>query len=210
PLPADVAPAFTVQLLHRLREYGVRLAAVRAAVDDGLTSRSTTAEETIRTEHQREGVAQVSVANAITSLRLCATLDWQAYVESVSLVEHVLQRDPAGTYGRMDFLSRDEQRRAVEALATASGDGQVRVALKAIESARAAAANGSPADRAAHVGYHLVDKGRFDLEADLAFRPGAGLRGRRALRRHASALYLGTIAVMTAILVIAAVAYGRD
>src|SRR5205085_7438742 len=96
--------------------------------------------------------------------------------------QHGLQRVPAGMYGRMDFLSRDEQRRAVEALATASGDGQVRVALKAIENARAAAANGSPADRAAHVGYHLVDKGRLDLEADLAFRPGAALLGRRALR----------------------------
>ena len=74
--------------------------------------RHTTAEETIRGEHQRQGVAQVSVANAVTSLRLCATLDWQDYVEAVSLVEQVLQRDPAGAYGRMDFLSRDQQRRA--------------------------------------------------------------------------------------------------
>ena len=71
----------------------------------------------IRGEHQRQGVAQVSVANAITSLRLCATLDWREYVESVSLVEQVLQRDPAGAYGRMDFLSRDRQRQAVEELA---------------------------------------------------------------------------------------------
>src|SRR5205807_1981705 len=210
PLPADVAPAFTVQLLHRLREYGVRLAAVRAAVDDGLTSRFTTAEETIRTEHQREGVAQVSVANAITSLRLCATLDWPAYVESVSLVEHVLQRDPAGAYGRMDFLSRDQQRRAVEELARPSGEGQVRVALKAIETARQAAANGSTNDRAAHVGYHLVDRGRGDLEADLAYRPALRTRARRLLLRHAAGVYLTAIAALTLALVAGAVFYARD
>ena len=60
------------------------------------------------------------MANAITSLRLCSTLDWSEYVESVSLVEHVLQRDPAGVYGRMDFLSRDRQRQAVEELADAA------------------------------------------------------------------------------------------
>ena len=113
------------------------------------------------------------MANAVTSLRLCATLDWQEYVESVSLVEQVLQRDPAGAYGRMDFLSRDAQRQAVEELATPSGEGQVRVALKAIESARQAAAGASSADRTAHVGYHLVDRGRRDLEAELAYRPGA-------------------------------------
>ena len=130
------------------------------------------------------------------------------YVESVSLVEQVLQRDPAGAYGRMDFLSRDAQRRAVEELAEPSGEGQVRVALKAIESARQAAARTSTADRAAHVGYHLVDRGRRDLEADLALpAPRWSTRARRALLRHASLLYLGAIATLTALFVAAAVAY---
>ena len=62
----------------------VRAAACRrfaSAVDDDLAPRQTTAEDAIRGEHQRQGVGQVSVANAITSLRLCATLDWQEYVE---------------------------------------------------------------------------------------------------------------------------------
>ena len=39
------------------------------------------------------------------------------YVESVSLVDNVLRRDPAGVYAQMDFLSRDRQRQAVEELA---------------------------------------------------------------------------------------------
>src|SRR5207249_3787421 len=60
-LPAGTQPAFIVQLLHRIREYGLRLSAVRVAVDEDLLSRHTTAEETIRGEHQRQGVAQVSV-----------------------------------------------------------------------------------------------------------------------------------------------------
>ena len=60
---------------------GCGCSSLRAAVDDHLASRQTTAEETIRGEHQRQAVAQVSVANAITSLRLCATLDWREYVE---------------------------------------------------------------------------------------------------------------------------------
>jgi cyclic beta-1,2-glucan synthetase len=59
----------------------------------------------------------VSVANVLTSLRLCSTLSWSDYFEAVSLVEQVLQRDPSGAYGAMDFLSRDRQRQAVEELA---------------------------------------------------------------------------------------------
>ena len=209
-LPGRADTAFIVQLLHRVREYGVRLSPIRAVVGDHLALRHTTAEDTIRAEHQRQGVAQVSVANAITSLRLCATLDWQECVEAVSLVEQVLQRDPAGAYGRMDFLSRDQQRQAVEALSVPSGEGQVRVALKAIESARQAAAAGSTGDRAAHVGYHLLDRGRRDLETDLAYRPGMAIRARRVLQRHASGLYLGAIAIVTAVLLAAAIVYVRQ
>src|SRR5437870_562799 len=149
------------------------------------------------------------MANAVTSLRLCATLDWQQCVEAVSLVERVLQRDPAGAYARMDFLSRDAQRRAVEELAPTSGEGQVRVALKAIESAREAAANSSTVDRAAHVGYHLVGLGRADLEADLAYRPAMATRARRFLVRHAAVLYLGAIATATVLLLAGLDAYAR-
>src|SRR5947208_5851714 len=193
-LPPFLDAAFVVQLLHRVREYGLRLLPIRTAVDEHLASRETTAEDAIRAEHQRQGVSQVSVANAITSLRLCATLDWQPYVESVSLVEQVLQRDPAGAYARMDFLSRDRLRQAVEDLAAPSGDAQVRVALRAVESARQAVAQGSAADRAAHVGYHLIDRGRGDLEADVAYRPGLLERRRRALFTPASPVYLGLLA----------------
>src|SRR5207247_9525231 len=106
----------------------------------------------LRGGHQRRAADKAAVPDAITSRRLCSPLDGRQYVESVSLVEHALQRDPAGAYGRMDFLSRDRQRQAVDELAAPSGDAQVRVALRAVESARQAAASGSPADRAAHVG----------------------------------------------------------
>ena len=200
PLPADPHSSFVVQLLHRLREYGPRLPSVRAAVDEHLAQRETSAEAAIRHEHQHQAANQVSVANAVTSLRLCSTIDWRKYIESVSLVEQVLQRDPAGAYGRMDFLSRDRQRQAVEELATASGDAQVRVASRAIESARQAAAAASPADRAAHVGYHLIDRGRRNLETDVAYRPRLANRLRRIVFEHPTLLYLGPIAAMTALL----------
>jgi cyclic beta-1,2-glucan synthetase len=206
-LPGGADPAFLVQLLHRVREYGVRLATLRGALDDDFTARHTSAEDVVRREHQRQGVSQVSIANAITSLRLCAALDWPEYIEAVSLVEGILQRDPGGAYGRMDFLSRDQLRQAVEALAPQSGEGQIRVALKVVETARHAATSGSAADRTAHVGYHLVDGGRADLEIALAYTPPAATRAARLLRRHAAPLYLGAIGTLTAVVVAAVVAY---
>jgi cyclic beta-1,2-glucan synthetase len=209
PLPRALHPAFVVQLLLRDREYGPRLAAVRADLDTRLAGDGQTEEEVIRGEHQREAISQVSVSNVVTSLRLCSTLDWTRYVEAVSLVERVLLRDPAGVHGRMEFLSRDRYRQAVEELAEPTGEAQVRVALRAVESAREAADAGGPGARAAHVGHHLIGRGRPELEADVAWRPGARRRLRRFAFRHATAAYLGAVGLATAALVAAAAWYAR-
>ncbi len=207
PLPERLHPGYVVQLLQRLREYGPRLSAVRAAVDAHLEAQHTTSEEAIRGEHQRQAASQVSVANVITSLRLCSALDWSQYFEAVSLIERVLQRDPAGAYGSMDFLSRDRYRQAVEELSEPTGEAQLRVVLRAVESARQAAESGQPGDRAAHVGHHLIGKGRPDLETDLAYRPRLRRRVRRFAFAHATAFYLGSIGLLTAALVGLGVAY---
>ena len=110
------------------------------------------------------------MANLIGSLRLVSTFDWSEFFESVSLVEQVLQRDPAGVYGRMDFRSRDRYRHAVEELAEPTGDGQVRVALKSVERARQVAER-TPDARDAHVGYYLIGGGRRQFEQGIGWEP---------------------------------------
>src|SRR4030095_7009446 len=171
-----------------------------------LGSRGLMSEDIVRAEQQRQAASQASVANAITSLRLCTTIDWRDYVEGVSLVDNVLRRDPSGVYSRMDFLSRDRQRRAVEELAEPTAESQIRVALKAVETARQVASQ-SRKRPAAHVGYHLIGRGRAGLELDLGYRPKLKSRVRRAVRTNATAVYLGAITMSTAPLVLAAVAY---
>jgi cyclic beta-1,2-glucan synthetase len=206
-LPPAMHVAQIVRLLQRSREYGPRLAPVRRELDEHLAAARMTPEEAIRSEHQREAAAQVSIANVITSLRLCSQLDWSGFVEEVSLVERVLRRDPAGVYARMDFLSRDRYRQAIEELAERTGEAQVRVALRTVESARQAAELEAPSARAAHVGHHLIGKGRRDLERDVAYRPGLAKALRRSVFAHATAVYLGTIALLTAALVGAGALY---
>ena len=206
-LPRVLHPAYVVQLLQRAREYGPRLSAIRGAVDEHLASRQTTSEDAIRREHQRQAADQVTVANAVTSLRLCSTLDWSQYFEAVSLVERVLQRDPAGIYGGMDFLSRDRYRQAVEQMAEPTGEAQARVALRAVESARQAVEAGSIGERAAHGGHHLIGKGRRGLELDVAYRPRLAASARRFVFVHATGAYLGSIGIATAVLVGLGLAY---
>ena len=208
-LPGGLHTALVVQLMRRVREFGPRLSDVRRGLDEHLTAGGLSPEEAIRREHQREAAAQVSVANVITSLRLCSQLDWSEHVETVSQVERVLQRDPAGVHTHMDFLSRDRYRQAVEELAEPSGEAQVRVALRAVEAARLAAVTEGPASRAAHVGHHLIGKGRRAFETTIGWRPGL-LRGLRRLAfANATPVYLGSITLLTLAALAAGVAYAR-
>src|ERR1044072_3575743 len=135
-------------------------------------------EDAIRVDGRHQAAEQAGVANLITSLRLISTFDWSEFFESVSHVEQVLQRDLAGIYGRMDFRSRDRYRHAVEELSAPTGEGQLRVALKAVEYARRVAED-TPGARGAHIGYHLIGGGRAAFERSIAWVPKPSQRLRR-------------------------------
>jgi cyclic beta-1,2-glucan synthetase len=208
-LPIEINLSHAVHLLHRLREFGLGSSPVHRALEERLSAHQLTSDAAIRSELQRQATAQVSLANAITSLRLLSSLDWRDYVESVSLVERALQLDPSGVYRRMDFLSRDRLRQAVESIAAPSGDEQVRVANAAVERAREASASGSIEDRAAHVGYHLVDAGRPALEVAAGRPVPIKRRLGRALLKRATPIYLASLTLGTVGLAAFAVAYAR-
>ena len=112
-----------------------------------------------------------TVANCIISLRRLNSQDWNRFFEEVSLVQQVLNRDPAGIYSRMDFASRDRYRGMIERLAHATGQDEIAIAQKAVALASASLdGDGLAADlcdtdlpninpyvsRRAHVGYYLA------------------------------------------------------
>ena len=199
-LPPRPPTAYVVQLLRRMREYGPRIAGLRAKLIDQLASHGLDPEDAIRAEHQEQAAAQVSMANTIGSLRLCATIDWTLFFERVSLVEEILRRDPSGDYPRMDRQTRDAYRREIEELSEPTGEAQVRVALRAIENARQAREEDLVPGRRAHVGWHLTAGGRAKLEEDVAYAPSLWKRLRRLAKRRTAALYLGGIALLTGLL----------
>jgi len=208
-LPATFDVPFVVQLVQRLREYGSAVAPIRLALEERLARDGLTIEEAIRNETQRQATEQISVANIFTSLRFCATEDWRELFERTSLVEHVLQRDPAGVYARMDFLSRDRYRHVVEALAGPRGEDQVELALRCVDEARCAADQDGPGARRAHVGDYLIGPGRRAFQDRLPRPPGARTRLRSAAGGHATLLYLGALLLITTCGVATAVWYAR-
>ena len=59
-------------------------------LDQRLAAQGTTADAVVRDEHQRQGAANVTVRNIITSMRLISDVDWTELFERISLVDDVL------------------------------------------------------------------------------------------------------------------------
>jgi len=101
-------PAFVVQLVLRLRDQDPNTTPARRWLEERLISQGTTADEIVHEEHQRQGTANVTVRNIITSMRLLSDVDWTEFFESVSPVDELL-RSMSG-FAAMDFPSRGQDR----------------------------------------------------------------------------------------------------
>ena len=169
-----------------------------------LAETNQTVEQLIQLESQDQAADQVSMSNSIGSLRFLSAMDWREFVETLSAVERVLRSDPADVYNNMDFATRDRYRHVVEELAKRSPILEEEIARRAIQLARDRTAPAAGDDRAAHVGYYLIDKGRALLEHAIGVRRSAHTILKQMARRCPLVLYGGAILALTAILTTAA------
>ena len=151
------------------------------------------------------GLAQLAVdpttgvERAVRALRLFAELDWQVFFEETSRVEAVLRTDPAGIYQRMDFATSDSYRKAIEDLAwvcarTGRGRGRSRRGARVRALPRT-----SVADMWATT---WSTAGRSELERELGYRATGLERVRRMVLRRPTLAYLGTLSLLTGLLLI--------
>jgi cyclic beta-1,2-glucan synthetase len=186
----------------RLRDQDPLTTPALGWLEDALQERGTSIAAVVEATQQRLGAANVTVRNAVTSMRRITDIDWADLFESVSLVDARLREGSA--FDAMDFATRDRYRGAVETLARASGTPELDVVTRALEAARTAAADAPDAVEAARVGdpgYVLIGAGRRAFERRLRAPPTLRTRVARLVQRGGLGGYVGTIVGVTALLV---------
>ncbi|MGO4222031.1 glucoamylase family protein [Lysobacter sp. TAF61] len=188
--------AFVSELTRGLQGRGSVLSMAITWLEQWVADGGHRIEELVHLESQQQAADQVSISNSIASLRFLANMDWRNFVESMSVVEHRLREDPAGTYALMDFSTRDSYRHVVETIARLSGATEEDVADIVLQLAQA------DADAAidpiqAHVGYYLVDDGVKQTRAAVAAASQAHRLARLPSRRIPLPVYLAPIAAIT-------------
>jgi cyclic beta-1,2-glucan synthetase len=168
------------------------------------------------------------VANAFLNLRMLSIMNWMEIVESLSFVERTLRQDPVGVYAEMDPETRNRYRRVVEEIALGTGINEEKIAREAVslavgyyQSSANDTCQGDGRDptsqdlsnppmafpsrvpRKAHVGYYLLDKGRTELEERLSLNKSGWKRLSTWISKHTLSFYLGSIGLLTVILLIA-------
>ncbi|HYM05594.1 MAG TPA: hypothetical protein VEU11_03465, partial [Terriglobales bacterium] len=188
--------SFVAEFARRLQGQGPALALPLTWIEQRLSESGLTIEQLVQSENQQQAADQVSISNTIGSLRFLGAMDWREFVETMSVVEQTLREDPAGAYGRMDFATRDRYRHVVEKVAKSSRLPEADVARKAIQLAHEGLAQKGVEDRAAHVGFYLIDKGLPQL-GRTAHRPSVSETFQGVIRRFPLSVYLGAILLIT-------------
>ncbi|HLA09122.1 MAG TPA: glucoamylase family protein [Pyrinomonadaceae bacterium] len=208
--PDTLPHTLVVQLAQRLREQDPAVMPVLEWLERQLQREGLTTEPVIHAEHQRQASSQVTIGNIITSMRLLSTLDWSDFFESVSLIEPVLGEDPSDAYLRMEFASRDRYRHVIERISKRTRSSELDVASAAVKLAQASVVEpenfetqSQSLPRHSHVGFYLVDDGVVQLEEIFGYRPRFIESSRRFALRHATAVYLGTLTLLSFLIIFA-------
>jgi cyclic beta-1,2-glucan synthetase len=137
----------------------------------------------------------------IRSLRDIGQTSWKEALEPLILFDQVLREDPAGSYSRMDFDSRDLYRNRLSNIAEHSDFTEIEVARAVLDLAWEASQRTYTdcrlASRESHVGYYLVDQGVSLLHAKVGFRYPFGQVVQAKLRKYPAAWFLLGIAFLT-------------
>ena len=192
---------FVAEISRRLQGQTPSLTLALQWITTRLADVGLTIEQQIQAEIGQQAADQVSISNSIGSLRFLGTMDWQEFVETMSAVEETLRQDPSGTYGKMDFATRDNYRHVIEKLARQCEFTELQVAEHALALAlenRDLTAGGLD-ERTRHVGYYLIGKGLQTLERRLSARSTPGEALQKNARASPLSTYLGAIVILTAL-----------
>jgi hypothetical protein len=158
--------------------------------------------------------ASRGVGTCVRSLRDIGQTTWKDALEPLMVVDRVLRQDPVGSYGAMDFESRDLYRQQVANIAEHSDFSELEVAKAVValadEASRHTYEEPRTALRESHVGYYLLDAGTPLLHQKARFRPPLGQRIRGLLRKHPDEFFLMGIPLLTLAIMSAVVMFLTD
>lgn len=194
--------AFVAEFTRKLQWKGLDFNLPLTWIEQHLAESSSSINQMVLAENTKQAADQLSVSNSINSLRFLAKMDWREFVEQLSIVEHILLKDPAGLYAKMDFHTRDQYRHAVERMAKQSGAPENKVAEAAWSLAADAGetVRREESGRRSHVGYWLISEGAAETAKKVGVKLKFSEGVHHFIRQHSPGWYATLLVLFTLIL----------
>jgi cyclic beta-1,2-glucan synthetase len=185
--------AFQEQTVLKTKELWMLIPALKLVLLEQITQRGS------------QAIANPSVSYGVgvcvRSLRDVSQASWKDVLEPLILPDHILRKDPAGAYARMDLDSRDLYRSKLVDIAEHSDFGEMEVATEVLALARASQerreADPRVALRCSHVGYYLLGEGATLLHQRVGYTPPLYQRISSILRKYPDEFYLTATLLVT-------------
>ena len=191
-----VGETFLAQMAQRLRDYR----ATGPFHYDEWLHQSLPELAAVQVQQPAEQAADnLSVSNAIGSLRLIGNADWQEIICATSATMQMLLTSPAFAAERED--TRDQTLHAIESLARKTGRGESSIAQTLLDLMHGAAPGNGAEPAQAVASQWLRGPGRAAFVGLLGLNESGAVLWRSLLRRAALPAYLGSLALGTVALV---------
>jgi len=200
-------PFILTELVNQLQSSGILTGEEKRWFEYRFRKFGLQTEEALRIEAQTQSRHQVSIQNAVVSLRDVSITDWSDFVEECSLVEKMLRLDPAGIYPDMDFETRDHYRGVIERISRGTNLSETEIAEEIL--IRADKAGGNTQNDFSklfydysvlktHVGYYILGEGYDDFCRSLNYRFPVTEKIRKKLENYPG-FYIYSVGFLTLI-----------
>lgn len=206
--PEPLRRAFVVQIAQRLHDPHPGVVLTLDFMDAWLEEQGVTLDEIVHREHTSQIAANLTVRNIITSMRALSSFNCPEYVEDVSLVDAYLRAH--SNFCAMDFLTRDRYRHAIEELARRSPYSELDIAHKVIDKIQRVSESSNAQEKRRDPGYYLISHGRDEFEREIDFQLSLKQRLRRLYLAYAAPTYLGSLGILTLLLLTLPLAAGTN
>lgn len=190
-----LSETFAAQLVSRLRTLDPVTTPALGWLETRLAERKLSVDVIVEHIQQRQGAANVTIRNVITSMRLISDIDWATLFERVSLVDAELRAQ--SDFAAMDFATRNLYRNAIEELSRHSDLSELQIARQLLVSTK----------QGIDPGFYLIGQHRPAFEQTIGFRPPLRLRLSRSIGHLSIGGFVGLVIMAAAILLIAALAF---
>lgn len=203
----DLEPFILAELVNQMQSSGILTGEEKRWFEYRFRKFGLQTEEALRIEAQTQSRQQVSIQNAVVSLRDVSITDWSDFVEECSMVEKMLQLDPAGIYPDMDFQTRDRYRGVIERISRGTNLSETEITEEILVRADKAGVSSQKnfselfydySILKTHIGYYLLGDGYDEFCRSLNYRFPLTEKIRKKLEIHPGS-YICSVGLLTLI-----------